>query len=250
MPTPKKDPKQNPPLAPDKAGSPIAMAIATIAGQLNVEKETVSAGTGGTYQAFTMDRVYEAVRPLLADAGIAIFPRPPDVTYVEHARQGGGVQTTARYKGSWMLVHGPTGDEVLIGFEASARDTGDKAPIQAGQQALKYALVQLFQISAGDPEAEQPPEEAIDPAEAQQIEDENQERLENAARKHVWEYMAGEKVDGDQQKAEAEAAWPLVLEAAGVTDIATEKDRDAVTAAADRLYGGDEAGEQEKLEDK
>ena len=249
---PKKKPagKTNPvpPPNPDKAGSPIAAAIAEIAGQLNVEKEQISAGTGGTYKAFTMDKVYEAVRPLLAAAGIAIFPRPPHVEYVEHARQGGGVQTTARYNGSWMLVHGPTGDEVLIGFEASARDTGDKAPIQAGQQALKYALVQLFQLSAGDPEAETPPEEALDPeAVAAQAED-DQRRLENAARLHVFNYMAGEKVTEDEQRAEGQAAWPLVLEAAGVKEVATEADRDAVIAAADKLYG-DEAGKQEKMED-
>lgn len=226
--------------------SPLAAAIAQIALELTVTKDRVDGG-GYTYMAFSVDKVYDAVRPLLAAHGIAILPRPPHVTYVEHTKQGGGVQTTAQYSGQWMLIHAASGDEALIGFEASARDSGDKAPIQAGQQALKYALVQLFQIAAGDPEAEKVPEDAIDPA----VEAENRERLENAARKVVWEFMAGEKVDGDQQKAEAEAAWPLVLEASGVKEIATEKDRDTVIAAAQKLYSDDdpEPGKQEKLED-
>ncbi len=253
MPTePKKQPagKTNPVPPPNpEAASPVAAAIAEIAGQLNVEKETVSAGSGGTYKAFTMDKVYEAVRPLLAAAGVAIFPRPPHVEYVEHARSGGGVQTTARYNGSWMLVHAESGDEVLIGFEASARDTGDKAPIQAGQQALKYALVQLFQLSAGDPEAESPPEDALDSEAVAAQEAEDQRRLENAARSHLYPLMAGEKITEDQQRKDAEATWPLVLEAAGVKEIATEADRDKVIAAATRLYGPDEdePGEQPKL---
>ena len=242
--------KTNPVPPPNpEAASPVAAAIAEIAGQLNVEKERISAGTGGTYQAFTMDKVYEAVRPLLAAAGIAIFPRPPHVEYVEHARSGGGVQTTARYNGSWMLVHAASGDEVLIGFEASARDTGDKAPIQAGQQALKYAFVQMFQLSAGDPEAEARPEEALDPNVAAEIEQENRDRLENAARKFVYDLMAGEKVTEKKQVEEAEAAWPLVLEAASVDEITDMVTRDEVIAAATRLYGPDEgeAGEQPKL---
>ena len=225
----------NPPL------SPVAAAIAEIAGELGtVVKEQISAGTGGTYQAFTVDKIYEAVRPMLAARGVAVFPRPPHVEYTEHVSKSGGVQTTARYNGSWMLVHAESGDEALIGFEASARDNGDKAPIQAGQQAFKYALVQMLQLGAGDPEAENPPEDAIDPKVAAEQAADDQRRLENAARVHLYPMMAGEKVTEDQQKKEAEAVWPLVLEAAGVKEIATEADRDAVIAAATRLYGPDD----------
>jgi hypothetical protein len=231
--------------------SPVAAAIAEIAGELGtVVKERVDAGRGGSYQAFTVDKIYEAVRPMLAARGVAVFPRPPHVEYTEHVSSSGGVQTTARYNGSWMLVHAASGDEILIGFEASARDNGDKAPIQAGQQAFKYAIVQMLQLGAGDPEAENPPEEALDPKVVAAQAADDQRRLENAARGHVFVYMAGEKVTADEQKAEAEAAWPLVLEASGVKEIATEADRDAVIAAADKLYG-DEAGKQETMtEDK
>ncbi len=230
--------------------SPVAAAVAEIAGLLGtVEKEEVSAGRGGTYQAFTVDKIYAAVRPMLATRGIAVFPRPPTVVYVEHVSTDGKVSTTARYNGSWMLVHGESGDEVLIGFEASARDNGDKAPIQAGQQAFKYAIVQMLQLGAGDPEAETQPEDALDPEAVAAQEAEDQRRLENAARAHLFPLMAGEKVTEAQQKVEAEAAWPLVLEAAGVTEIATEADRDKVIAATTRLYGPDEAGEQGSMKE-
>ncbi len=239
------------PTEPNPPASPVAAAIAEIAGELGtVVKEQISAGTGGTYKAFTVDKIYEAVRPMLAVRGVAVFPRPPHVEYIEHVNDRGTVVTTARYNGSWMLVHAESGDEVLIGFEASARDNGDKAPIQAGQQAFKYAIVQMLQLGAGDPEAESRPEEAIDPKVAAEVEQENRDRLENAARKVVYDFMAGEKVTKKKQKAEAEAAWPLVLEAAAILEIATEADRDTVIAAATRLYGPDEAGEQEKLADE
>lgn len=231
--------------------SPVAAAIAEIAGELGtVQKETVGKGSY-SYQAFTVDKIYEAVRPMLAARGVAVFPRPPHVEYVEHVNDEGKVSTTARYNGSWMLVHGESGDEVLIGFEASARDSGDKAPIQAGQQAFKYAIVQMLQLGAGDPEAEQPPEEALDPKVVAAQAEDDQRRLENAARAHLYPLMAGEKITEDQQKKDAEATWPLVLEAAGVKEIATEADRDTVIAAADKLYGADdEAGKQEKLADE
>ncbi len=241
--------KTNPVPPPNpEAASPVAAAIAEIAGELGtVVKEEVDAGRGGTYQAFTIDRIYEAVRPMLAARGVAVFPRPPHVEYTEHVTSSGAVQTTARYNGSWMLVHAESGDEVLIGFEASARDNGDKAPIQAGQQAFKYAIVQMLQLGAGDPEAERPPEEALDPETVAAQAAEDQRRLENAARAYLFPLMAGDKITEAQQKKDAEATWPLVLEAAGVKEIATEADRDKVIAAATRLYGPDEAGAQDKL---
>ncbi len=240
-------PKATPPTPP---ASPVAAAIAEIAGELGtVVKERVDAGRGGSYAAFTIDKIYEAVRPMLAARGVAVFPRPPHVEYTEHVTSSGGVQTTARYNGSWMLVHAESGDEVLIGFEASARDNGDKAPIQAGQQAFKYAIVQMLQLGAGDPEAERQPEDILDPQAVADQEADDRMRLENAARLVVYDLMAGEKVTEKKQGEEAGAAWPLVLEAAAVLEIATEADRDTVIAAALRLYGPDEAGEQEKMED-
>ncbi len=205
------------------AVSPVAAAVAEIAGLLGtVEKETVGQGNY-SYKAFSVDTIYEAVRPMLAERGVAVFPRPPTVEYVEHTNSEGKVSTTARYNGSWMLVHGESGDEVLIGFEASSRDNGDKAPIMAGQQAFKYAIVQMLQLSAGDPEAENRPEDALDSEAVAAQEAEDQRRLENAARSHLYPLMAGEKI--------------------------TEADRDKVIAAATRLYGPDEdePGEQPKL---
>ncbi len=230
--------------------SPVAAAVAEIAGLLGtVEKETVGQGNY-SYKAFSVDTIYEAVRPMLAERGVAVFPRPPHVEYVEHVSDEGKVSTTARYNGSWMLVHGESGDEVLIGFEASSRDNGDKAPIMAGQQAFKYAIVQMLQLSAGDPEAENRPEDALDAETVAAQAAEDQRRLENAARVHLFGFMAGEKVTDDQQAEQALEVWPLVLEAAGVKEIATEADRDKVIAAATRLYGPDEAGEQDKLADE
>ena len=207
----------------------LAAAIADIAAELGtVVKERIDAGRGGSYNAFTVDKVYEAVRPMMAARGIAVYPQRPSVTYVEHVRDGGGVLTTAQYSGSWLLVHALSGDEQLIGFQADARDTGDKAPIQAAQQAFKYALVQLFQIGAGDPEAENSPERAVGDG---VVED----QLTNMAKEYVYGLQDPE-LDDDDRKAAAKAAWPDIMEKAGVSVIRGIIDRDKVTAAADVLY--------------
>ena len=219
-----------------KPKNALAEAIAKIAGQLTVEKEQISAGSGGTYKAFTVDRVFAAVKPLLADAGIAVYPQPPIVTYAESARSGGGIMTTAQYHGIWLLVHAKSGDQQLIGFQADARDTGDKAPIQAGQQAFKYALVQLFQIGAGDPEAEQPPEPAID-------KEQMVKALTNAGRQHLFDLS-------DKDKELAQERWPLVLTKAGLSEVTTLEERDLVIQTATDLYaeGEDEAEDEDPSE--
>ncbi len=225
--------------------APIAMAIADIAGTLDaIEKRTMGKGNY-TYKAFSVDDVFDAVRPRLAALHIAVFPQTPTVVYTEHVKADGKVQTTAQYSGRWLLVHGPTGDEQMVGFEASSRDGGDKSAIMAAQQAEKYLYIQMFQISAGDPEAEQPPDDALDPLAVAAEEAKNLERLRNGARQHLFELSGSDK-------GLAEERWPLVLTKAGLDGVMSQADQVKVNSAADELYGPDpvdDAGEQEQMED-
>lgn len=218
--------------------APLSAAIAAIAAELGtVDKRTIGKGSY-SYKAFSVDDVFAAVRPMLAAHAVAVYPQAPIVVYAEHVKDDGKVSTTAQYNGRWLLVHGPSGDEQIIGFEASARDSGDKAPIQAGQQAFKYALVQLFQIGAGDAEAEDRPDDALDPLAVAAVEAENLERLRNGARQHLFE-LSG------KDKAVAEERWPLLLTKAGLDGIMTEADQAKVIATATELYAAD----QDKSED-
>lgn len=194
-----------------------------------VMKERIDAG-GHSYQAFSIDTVFDAIRPLFARHGIVMVPQEPGITYVERDRvnqQGKvyGVTVDARVRAEYVF-YGPDGSSIRAGFATEARDTGDKATIQALQQCVKYVLVQSFQIAAGDPTAETPPENAI-PADASP--DEQVKQYVTDAKRHVAKLM-----EGDVE--EAAKAWPVVLEKAGIDEIRTLDDRVTVMVAADELY--------------
>ena len=190
-------------------------------------KTRIDAGRGGSYQAFSVDDVYKALHPVFAEHGVILAPQAPVVEYVERDRtdqQGRtfGVTIDARVTGRYLL-YGPDGSNIEVGFQAEARDTGDKATIQASQQALKYALVQMFLVAAGDPNPETPPEPATKARKTGKD-------YENAAKQHVLELVGGDKV-------EAAAAWPLVLEAAHVEKVSTKKEYERVVDAANHTLG-------------
>ena len=122
-------------------GPHVARAIAEIAGQLEqVAKREVKAGSGGTYSAFSVDDIYNAVRPLLASNGLALFPTGAKVEYVEHESSRGTTLTTARYHGRWVLVSSIDGSEQRMVFSVESRDAGDKATIQAAQRRFNTSL--------------------------------------------------------------------------------------------------------------
>lgn len=188
-------------------------------------KRRIDAGRGGSYQAFSVDDVYKALHPLFAEHGVIVAPQAPVVEYVERDRTDRdgktyGVTIDARVSGRWLL-YGLDGTSLEVGFTAEARDTGDKATIQASQQAFKYALVQMFLVAAGDPDPETPPEPAT-PAKSKLS-------YLNAAKQHVLEL-----VDGD--KPEAALAWPLILESAKVDKVTTKKEYEAVLRAANDMF--------------
>lgn len=238
-------------------GPHVATAIAEIAGQLEqIAKREVKAGGGGTYAAFSVDDVYNAVRPLLASNGLALFPVGAHVEYVEHQSSRGTTLTTARYHGRWILVSSIDGSEQKIGFSVESRDAGDKSTIQAAQQALKYAFVQLFQLSAGDPTPEEVPEDAhtkkeeaaefVTKAQAKAQADEDSRRLEAAVKAHLLELAEGEVKEAKQM-------WPLLLEKAGLKpkgrkpQVHTVEERDKLIEMAGAMFTEDQ---QEGGDDK
>lgn len=209
--------------------SDIYQALGAIQRDLGpVLKTRIDAGRNRSYQAFSVDDVYRALHPLFAEHGVILAPQVPDVEYVERDRINDsgvtyGVAIDARVTGRYIL-YAEDGTSIEIGFRTEARDTGDKATIQASQQALKYALIQMFLIAAGDPSAEPPPEPAGKPTAEQWL---------NKAKTYVYG-LAGKDKD------EAEQAWPLVLEKAKLEGVVSEKDYDKVVFAADRLLTTDD----------
>jgi hypothetical protein len=203
-------------------GTSIYASLAAVQRDLGpILKTRVDAGRGGSYQAFSVDDVYRALHPLFAEHGVILAPQAPVVEYVERDRQGGGVMIDARVTARYLL-YGVDGSSIEIGFQAEARDTGDKATIQASQQALKYALVQMFLVAAGDPSAEEVPEAATPKRKTAKD-------YENAAKVAVLE-LAGD------DRGEAAAAWPLLLEKAGVEKVGTKKAYEAVVRAGNDMF--------------
>lgn len=118
-----------------------------------IEKQEIKAGRQ-TYNAFTVDTVYAHLGPLLAKHGIAVVPSLDAVTYVEGETSSGTKSVDARVVVDYSFI-APDESAVTMRFAGEGRDTSDKATNKAFQQALKYGLIQMFQIATGevDPDA-------------------------------------------------------------------------------------------------
>lgn len=112
--------------------------------------------TGATFKYRGIDDVYNALQPLLADAGIFTLPHMLERTCEERkTAKGSTVQVvTARMKYVFMTTDGSSVEAEVIG---EAMDSGDKATNKAMAIAHKYALFQTFCIPTDDmpdPDAE------------------------------------------------------------------------------------------------
>lgn len=114
-----------------------------------IEKDRINAGAGGNFLAFTVDRVYGHLGPLFNKHGIVVVPSFVSAEYEETTSKGGA-------HGKWVTVivdyvfHAVDGSQVTMRFGAEGIDYQDKATNKAVQQAFKYGLVQMFQLSTGD----------------------------------------------------------------------------------------------------
>ncbi len=119
---------------------------------------------GQNFMAFTVDRVYGHLGPLFNKHGIVVVPSFVSAEYEETESRSGSV-------GKWVTVvvdyvfHGVDGSQVTMRFGAEGIDYQDKATNKAVQQAFKYGLVQMFQLSTGDvdPDADVLPERVEPP---------------------------------------------------------------------------------------
>jgi len=170
-----------------------------------------------SFKAFNVDDIYAAIRPLLAEYDLVLVPSLISVEYGTGTFKGGTEYVDARIVMGYTFHCSTDGSKVEASFAAEGRDTQDKATNKAAQQALKYCLIQMFQINTGE-DAEENPE----PAPAM-----NPQAFHNQAVNHLVSLI------GD----EAKEAWPGVLEKAGLTVVETESAMDAAMAMSTELYG-------------
>jgi len=98
------------------------------------------------YKFRGIDDVYNALAPLLADAGLVIIPQMLDCKSVERASQGGKpmIHTTVRV--DYLIYAASDGSSVTAKAFGEAIDRGDKSLAKASTAAFKYLMFQLFCI--------------------------------------------------------------------------------------------------------
>lgn len=99
------------------------------------------------YDYASAEGVARAVKPLLDKHGVLILP---SVQSYEQADAGIMVLTML-----YRLVHAPSGEQAECTWLGVGQDKGDKAAYKAYTGALKYFLIDLFQIpTSDDPEGD------------------------------------------------------------------------------------------------
>ncbi len=189
-----------------------------------IPKRHVDVGSKG-YDAFMVDDVYAHVGPLLAKHGVVVMPKFIRVDYGTVTAQSGSSGTTARVVFDYIF-HAPDESTLTMTFAAEGTDYQDKATNKAAQQALKYGLIQMFQISTGevDPDAVELPEQATTPQ--PEVSMSPDRRARNAA----WDLL----------KPDEAAAETLFLDALNAAEFAvdaelSDKDADLVIEHINRL---------------
>ncbi len=201
-----------------------------------IEKDRVNQGAGGTFMAFAVDRVYGHLGPLFNKHGIVVVPSFVSASYEDTHSQSGK-------KGKWVTVvvdyvfHGIDGTEVTMRFGAEGIDYQDKATNKAVQQAFKYGLVQMFQLSTGDvdPDAAELPDQASEPAEVVpplSLADKRMRQIKIAA----WEHTTGTVID--ERVAESKQIVAQVVAAYG-REPKNQTDVDAIIANIEEMFQGD-----------
>lgn len=114
-----------------------------------ISKEGISKDRKNQQQGYMfrgIDDVYNAVAPLIADAGICIMPRYSEREIIERETKGGGALFNVNIKGDFDFVSSFDGSKHLCTMYGEAMDTADKATNKAMSAAYKYACMQVFCI--------------------------------------------------------------------------------------------------------
>lgn len=130
----------------------IASVMATI-GKEGIAKDRKNDQQGYNFRG--IDDVYNALAPILSDAGLCILPFVKDRQVTERQTQRGGVLFYVTVHVDFALVSAKDGSSHLISVVGEAMDSGDKATNKAMSAAYKYACMQAFCIpTEGDNDAD------------------------------------------------------------------------------------------------
>jgi hypothetical protein len=149
------------------------------------------------YRFRGIDDVYNVLSRHLADAKLCILPRVLSRAMTERPTKSGGVSTYVVLDVEFDLVSAVDGSKHTIRTMGEAMDSADKATNKAMSAAMKYAMLQGYQIpTEGDNDADA---SHIEPAAKRSVEPDPVER-------EIADMFASAKTSTDVAAAEAKAA--------------------------------------------
>lgn len=138
----------------EKIGSLVA-AIASVMKQLAAIPKTPaksSAGQGLPYEYLSEDAITSTLRPLMAEAGLVIFPQGGQVVEREDYEAGRSNMTRLLMRQRFLIGHN-SGEWVECETWGEAADSGDKGANKCMTAAFKYLERQTFMVNGGaDPD--------------------------------------------------------------------------------------------------
>ncbi len=171
-----------------------------------------------------IDDVYNALAPLLADAGLCILPRMLSRTCEERQTKSGGSLFYVTVEAEFDFVSAEDGTKHTVKTFGEAMDSGDKATNKAMSAAYKYAAMQAFAIpTEGDNDADAHTHEVA----ARKAEE---KPLDMSPKARAQRIAAGVASGDAENAAAAMAGWPDELRDA-VWALLPAKVQDKLTAA-------------------
>jgi len=107
------------------------------------------------YTYATPASVINAVKPHMAEQGLAIVPHLVEFAEIDTGTRSGGGKPYIinRVSMHYHILDGETGEEMIVPWQAQAGTYGDDKGLAKAQTiALRTFLLQLFQVPAEDPE--------------------------------------------------------------------------------------------------
>lgn len=137
----------------DPPSAPIQVLMARVMRDLGIIGKRDRFDGGGTRYNFRgVDRVVNAVGPVLRKHGVLVIPELLTAEYRDVPRKDGTGRSheclvTMRYR-----FIGPAGDEIPATVAGENLDTSDKSTSKAQSVAWRTCLIQVFAIPTGDPD--------------------------------------------------------------------------------------------------
>jgi len=135
----------------------LTKAVVAASKEITTLEKDLTVGTGqSSYKAISDRQVKESVRKAMQNHGLALVPHTVEAKTERRSYEVSYGQKTSmknevwvEYESTYMLMHESGQWKIIPGF-GHGIDSQDKAAGKASTYALKYAMINIFQIPVGD----------------------------------------------------------------------------------------------------